>query len=614
MGLIKIIANNIEIDFVKETLSIKTVNNALSRDFKVAASSYPFLIVENLKTIKGLGTRDLSSVKKNKIIDVIVFEAGVKYKGELQILSFIKGFRKCNLKYSSSLLSIMNKKIADFMPVVSVIPGEGDPVPYSEETTGVLEGSENWQTYPLDFLDYNFPEVKWQFPTMNWINKFGIGLEASDEWFLYKNKINEYDIDGLILNTSEVVDYQVSIKNKNVVSPQVFLLSPLFYALQSIGFTAVGTALNSEFLKRALLLSTKDNLTVANYSNLFFPALSVGSGFYNANFFLNMIVDGTFTVNYRFEETYYTGSSTAHVFSIRYAGSIIFSYVFGPGMPSQIYEGSVEFEVTTEEETHQLLFQYSTHEAVMPPYALSLSNTNKKYYQMHPTIQLGRYVPDWTFGTYLNELQNLFNLEINPDDFSKKLIVDFNEETIATSIPYIDKKSLELVSYDPNPFNAFLLKYSNDEDEALWITTDSVEVFGVQTSNFSETLSSKFKYVSVTSSADLSEQLESRNGVGLMIYDPVEKPVISDNFLDQTLKMNGDKGIYMVYWKKWLKFLLNSSSVELSGYYTETEIRQIMRLKRIFIDHQEYLISQIESVEQQQDIFKIKFSLQSITF
>jgi len=633
MGLIKIIANNIELDFVKETLSIKTENNALSRDFKVSATSYPFLIVENKKAKQGLGTRDLASIKKKKIIEVVVFEGGNKYYGELQVLSYLSGFRKCNLKYSSIILSIMNKKISDFMPIVSVIPDEIDPVSFSEQSESNVAGSEYWKTYPLDFLDKNFPEVKWQFPTMKWMNKFGVGLEADDPWFLYNNSINEYNEEGLIENKFDIVSDVCTVENRNVVSPQIFLLAPAFYALQSLGFTLAGNFVNSEFIKRLPIYSSKNNLTetqpLKETENITLPPLALGTQyneaeefmyeFYYSHIVFSATVAGKYIFEYEIEEPEFSEIDDMiprKTFTLfLYNEPIFVVYHHLPGDPATTYKGKVIIDVSEEQIGYNIFVNYYTPVNTLPTYSIKKTIAYPiTYFQMHPTIQLGRYLPDWTFATYLNEMQNLFNLEINPDDFAKKLTINFNEETIANTATYVEKKSLIMTSYDPTPYNAFLLKYDNEEDEALWITTESVDVFGNQTSNFSENLNSKFKYIPVTYTADLSEDLDSKNGTGLMIYDPANKPYISADFLGQTLKMNGSKGIYQVYWKKWLRFLLNSSSVELTGPYTETEIRKILKLKRIFIDHQEYIISASEAVEMQQDIFKIKFSLQSITF
>ncbi|HSD07890.1 hypothetical protein [Flavobacterium sp.] len=633
MGLIKIIANNYELDYVKESLSIKTENNALTRDFKVSATTYPFLIIENKKTKLGLGTRDMASIKKKKIIEVVVFEGGNKYYGELQVLSYLNGFRKCNLKYSSIILSIMNKKISDFMPVVSVIPDEVDPVPYTEKTETNLPGSEYWKTYPLPFLDKKFPEAKWQFPTMKWMNKFGVNLEADDPWYLYNNSINEYDEEGLIENKFTIISDVCTVENRNVVSPQIFLLAPAFYALQSLGFTLAGNFVNSEFIKRLLFYSSKNNLTetqpVKSSENIVLPALALDSqysvegelmyNFYYTHKYIVATVAGRYIFEYEFEEPEYTsvdGMIDRKFFTLfLYNEPIHVVFNHFPGDPTNTYKGKVIIDVSEEQVGYNIFLNYYSPKNVFPAYTIKKTIVYPKtYYQMHPTIQLGRYLPDWTFGTYLNEMQNLFNLEINPDDFAKKLSINFNEETIINTATYVEKKSLMMTSYDPSPYNAFLLKYENDEDEALWITTETTELYIDQTSDFSQNLSSKFKYVPVTYTAELSDDLDSKSGTGLMIYDPASKPYISKDFLGQTLKMNGNKGICQVYWKKWIKFLLNSSSVELMGPYTETELQKILKLKRIFIDHQEYIISSLECTEAKQDIFKIKFNLQSITF
>jgi len=637
MSLLKIIANDTEIDFVKETLSIKTENNALSRDFKVSASNYPFLIIENDNTRKALGTRDIASIKKNKVIEVIVFEGGKKYYGELKILSYINGFRKCDLKYSSVILSIMNKKIAEFMPVVSVIPDELNPIPYSEKSPVPLEGSQHWKNYPVPFLDHNFPEVKWQFPTMKWLNKFGVDLEADDPWKAYRDHVNLYDENELVENYFTIVGDVCNVYNRNVPSPQIFILSPAFYALQSLGFTLSGNFINNEFIKRLLLYSNKNNLTETNVikdtTEEILPML-----------FSVPVYDDEHNV---IEILYYHGIKK---YAAAFAGSYIFEYnIFEPyfekapdsdgrvafnsfriyletdevkdlyvhwtGDPEKNYKGTVRIDISSEQVGSMIVMEYYCAFEDLPVHSIFLSSNYAQIYnQMHPTIELGRYLPDWTFGTYLNELQNLFNLEINIDDFAKKITIDFNEDTIENSSTYVVNKSLEMTSYEQTPYNAFLLKFDNDEDSAIWITTEGNAEFGSQTSNFLETLRSKFKNVPTTYTANLSEALDSKSGTGIMIYDPSKKPYISADFLGQTLAMNGSKGIYNVFWKIFLKFLLNSSPVELNGPFTETEKNKIIQEKRIFVDNQEYMIASTECKETQQDNFIIKFDLRSINF
>jgi hypothetical protein len=121
-----------------------------------------------------------------------------------------------------------------------------------------------------------------------------------------------------------------------------------------------------------------------------------------------------------------------------------------------------------------------------------------------------------------------------------------------------------------------------------------------------------FKIVPTTYTAVLSEELESKTGVGLMIYNPEGNPYISDEFSGQTLKMEGVGGIYDVFFKKWLKFRFNASAIEMEGPFSETEINKMQELKRLFIDNQEYIVSSFEYSETINQNFILKLSLLNV--
>lgn len=629
MSLIKIFANDIELDFVKESLSIKKENTALSRDFKVAHSTFPFLIIENLAAKQALGTRALASVNKIKTVEVTIFEGGKKYLGELQILSYLNGFRKCNLKYASELLSIMNSKISSFMPIVSVIPGETSPEPFTE-TNGAMQTpyahTTDWLTYPLGFINQGFPDVKWQFPTMEWKNKFGEALTADDDWFDYQGRINLFDDELTTFIENEYIDtsYEVlSVSNKNVPSPQVYLLAPLFYALASKGYAPLGDFYSNNFIKKLLIQSSKNNLTETSLVKLLhtftFPDAWVYDSFAHMDY-KKEIFTAPFTGEYTLE------------YSFTFAGpgssSPTLLYKFGYRLPYQssnriftvtdIATASVTItdSITVNLQAGSVEFYIHSKDSIMPTsFSVVLKkNFTKKWYQMNNTIQLGRYLPEWTFATYLNALQNTFNLDIKIDDFSKKMELNFNEEAIEVGQKQILNKSLSIKSYDQTPNNAFLLKYENDEDAALWITTDGAVTFGTQTSDFSENLSSKFKLVPHTYTANLSEDMDSKTGVGLMIYDHSNFPYTVKEYAGQNLNITGTGGVYEMYWKKWLKFRLNASQLEMSGPFTETELNKILELNRIFIDNQEYIIQDVQYSETLQNNFDVKFNLLSVNF
>ena len=230
MALIQIFSlEGVEIEYKKDSLSLKKENNSLSSDFKVPHSQFPFLVIENDVTKSVLGSSDITSIRKNKIVPVVILENGVRYYGELQQLTVLSKFRKCNLKYGSDIIPIVNKKIAEFMPSVSVIPGETSPVPFTEESTEEITGNQYWETYPVSMIGQIYPDVKFQFPTIYWLNKFGVGLESTDFWYAYQNHINNFGTNDLeetifLLNTGEVDGSEVTVVNKNVAVPHVFFI------------------------------------------------------------------------------------------------------------------------------------------------------------------------------------------------------------------------------------------------------------------------------------------------------------------------------------------------------------------------------------------------------
>ena len=90
-------------------------------------------------------------------------------------------------------------------------------------------------------------------------------------------------------------------------------------------------------------------------------------------------------------------------------------------------------------------------------------DTEKVFSELHPTIELGRYLPDWTVGNYLNYLKNQFNLDITIDDFKKDISLNLNEEITSNEECAIISQSLVMRSYDIAANSSFVLKYENDE-------------------------------------------------------------------------------------------------------------------------------------------------------
>jgi hypothetical protein len=639
MSLVRIFSTTgIEIEYKKDSLTLKKENNSLSSDFKVPHSSFPFLVIENDITKNILGPSDITSIRKNKIVPVVILENGVRYYGELQQLTVLPKFRKCNLKYGSDIIPIVNKKIAEFLPSVSVIPGETSPIPFTEESTELITGNEYWETFPVSIIGQIYPDVKFNFPTIYWLNKYGVGLESTDPWFAYQNHINNFGENELeetifLLNTGEVDGSEVTVVNKNVPVPHLFILTPLHYIFTSLGWKISGDFPTHELIKRLMLVPKRDNvsktmLAPAPVDILLSDELNLNSE--DNKYYASPISEYTITqtgrykINFNFEFPHAIADSFLQYYKVElyfkpigqwYRGLIYQTIRYNSGN-NVFVSGEIEHDFTS---LGIVRFMYRASKEILPiNYSLSLTyiGDEKEFSQMHPTIQLGRFAPDWSVGNYLNYLKNQFNLDITLDDFKKEITLNLNEEIVLNETPAIISQSLTMKSYDIAANSSFVLKYENDEDLALFIKQGEIVTYTNQDDDFTKKLESKFKtlprngYTSV-----LSEDIQDKEGVGLVIYDEATAPFTAENTENGfNLNISGEKGVYDTFFKRWLKFLLNASNCEVTGYFTETEISKINKAKAVYINNQRFRIIDVETTEASNNYQEVKMKLLSVNY
>ncbi|RZJ71064.1 hypothetical protein [Flavobacterium sp.] len=632
MSLIRIIANGVELDFVKETLTIKKEDNALITDFKVNYSVFPFLVIDNERTLTALGSRDLTSVHKKRVVPVTVLELGEKYYGELQVLSYMNGFRKCNLKYATELIGIMSKKIGSFMPTVSII-NDPTPEPYANEAATIVPGSAAWQFYPNSITPHIFPTVKWQIPSMNWKEKFGQFLKAEDDWYAFLDKINAYDDNGLVMNPYTETDTGRKFDNMNVVSPQVFLLSPLFYALQAKGFTMSGSFPNDKLIQRILMWSAADNMYKIRQPEAEIDLESIPwvDGDYGSNpandhwktYEYTTTRSGPHRFVFRATEPPCNTAVVAHSFLAgqkSYSATPVYPLTLGYEHyepTTETYEGSLEINVDADEIGIKIFIYYYRFKmpSAMPAdfaFRIEIGGYNNGYLP-HPTIDFSRYVPDWTVAEYINQLKNTFNLDITIDDLRKRMNIDYVEDFV----PLEDKvkllKSLFIESYEQVPYEAFVLKFSNNTDDGLYISRDGVSSYDSQSGDFVVMLENGFKSVPHSGlTAELSDAEESKDGVGLMLYNTTNKPQIASNYLGKKMVIEGAGGIHETFWKKTLRIRVFASRIEVSGPFTETELSKIRKTRKVYFDNQAYLVPALEYTETAQRNYMVKLTAESI--
>ena len=499
MSAIKIYVDSIEIDFVRSTLSLKKENNSFSKDFKVSHTTFPFLIIENDITKKALGPRDITSVIKTKTIACKVVELGVEYNGELQILSYLDGYRKSNLKYASAILPLLNTKIASYLPTVSVIPNESNPEPYSETSESELIGSENYPDFVRDQIFKVFPQASFQFPVVKFSNKFEGETGNGETWQSYSGNINNHTVNPATgLNTFTENSYQFNgvngtytVFNTNVNTPYLFLLTPLKAVFDSIGFKIKGNFTTNSFIRRLLMYSKNNNLTAVKLvpNKGYFSLAGLDWDFTFAEFphwykrsYLEINTAETYEIKFKLKTPHNGSNQLVKIFSRDVYGDRqqVMVRLITSSNQNDFYEGSYTYSMPAAEVGQSIAFEYFNSHKVDPSFfevSANVKDAERDYMQMHPTIDLKRYCPDWTVATYINELKKLFNLKVDSDDIKKEITLNFNETLTDTQTPHISNKSLKVNSFDASKHTSFILKYDNDLDEAIYITRTNQEAY-----------------------------------------------------------------------------------------------------------------------------------------
>lgn len=625
MRALRIFVNNIELDYERDDAKIRDENWSFFKDIKVKHSTRPIRIIENESAVAAMGNFTLHNAKKQKFFPCKVHQGAIIYNGVITQKEKIIGSRICDLKYGSEINAIMDQPISSFFPDYSVI-GEQVPQEYVEEADDEFNAQDAWDQTASDLAYKIYPEVKWQLPMIKYDDKYGIDLKSGDANYSYRRYLNHRDLDGLSRNTVFADLDTFSVYNTNAIAPKVFVLSPIFYAFQSINYSLSGDVVNSGLFKRMLLVSFNDNMTkivkrpTGDPQDITTPAWTqkgipgVLDGLFYQTYVketeFDFVQPGEYMVPYDFTMSF--PLSSPHFYGIQvYRGNILIAN-FGSYYPGQ-YKGELRFTVEEGQQDETFKFLFHSSQKVLPSsYSFGISEDlpDVDFYDFHPTVDFSRYIPDWTTADYLNNFAKMFNWKIDIDDVEKNISINFNIDHLLKGKPVDINKSLRVMPARNIDSESFVIKYENDEDRYQFAS-----LIGSQIDENTEILPTKFKYIPYKyGSHYLSETIEDRAGIGLVIYDPGNHPRTSESFNGVNLQIPGAGGIYETFWKPWIIFRLGSMGATLSGPFTHTELYQISKAKKIFVDNQCYMVKSVEYTENSIALFETDIEVQAVTF
>ncbi len=629
MRALRILVNNIELDHVREDMKIKEQNNSFSNSISVAHNTRPVRIVENKNAVAALGEFSIHAATKKRFFKCLVIRGAIRYNGILTQLDKIEGFRKCDLKYGSEINDVMDKKIASFIPDFNVKGWDFFPA-YTEESRGPHNAGQEWLEFDQTIRGKIYPEVKWQFPQLDYKEKFGTDLSPDDSHYDYRGKINKRYIGLLASNIFENTTEINTVSNQNVIAPQVFMLSPLYYAFNSIGYKLIGSIPSSQFFKRLLLLSFNDNMTKIVQSIKGIP-VDIDTPIWDRQLILGVLAypnftyiklqdivitsEGDFRVKYFFNMDF--PAEQKHIFGIQCYFDNDRKGSFHNDRKGE-YDGELNFSVSAAQVGQSVSIVFHSLLRILPTeYDIEVikNEPDLDFYDTHPTIDFSRYIPDWTTVEYLNNFQNLFNWKIEVDDVEKTVRIDQNGQDYLLNGPiHVIRKSLKIEGLNNIEAESYVLKYDNKDDDFQFISSDLIQD-NLEPNENTSVLETKFKYIPHRSgTSDLSKNLEDRAGVGLMIYDPSYEPNTSPEYQGLNLKITGDGGIFNTHWKAWTLFRLSALNLVLKGPFTQTELFQIGKTKKLYVDHQLYLVNSIEYEENSAALFETSIHVEAVTF
>lgn len=600
--------DGLELPISKESVKISDENNAFSDGFKVYHSKRPFLILESPVTEKALGSRYISSNDRKKEYNVKVQFLNETFDGVITVLGYLKKSRKSNIRFGSELLTITDSSIKDFFGTYYL----GDQIEYSETSNIILDQSfitqiENYENLEYPDVDFNFPSI------------FVKGITSENEDFnLSSDFLNQRNFitSEFVVNTlNNVYQNYYSVINSNSLVPMPYLMALIEKPLHSIGWALEGDFKEDDFNKKILIIPSVDNNTrlqinegiVINYED--FPGW-VEQGvppFKLINFELGDLILGTHILKITFNNIPYTSLGNVNLKIFRYNddGTVdnLFEDLNIVPHTNYNYETSFEFEVTDENKSETYYISYG-HPGRANPDETDIRIINeafeqKNFVQFHPTIELNRFIPDWTYLELLNNVKLLRNLTIDFDETRKRVVMNYNNSYIR-NYDYVDLSGypIEIIKDDNGSIISYLVNYANasnselDDNTKQFTNSFKILTHGAQTIN------------------STVEELEE-DGVPICIYE--QGPFVSKYFQGKSLSLEDENGsLFNLDWKTWIEFLENSSELEAVAYLPIDVIKQIQLKRKIYFNCIQFAVTKIDYEVSNKRLIEVKLYLRNI--
>lgn len=609
MKLISIFHQGIEIDYILESLTLKTDQTIFPDSLKFTASEFPFLIIENEKTETAFGKNNvILHTPQYFTIEVRTFNTITT--GELQILECFKGYRKANVRFASKLYSAGSSKIKEMGASVSVI-NEFPPRPFTEKYEGIPPNPIAYANYVKTTEEGAFPTQLWKAPFISFPTQFGEPKEG-DTWYNYAGGYNAVVEGEYVLNTNRNTAEGIVVDSRNVPTWCIYVLTPLLFKCARLGLSFPQELLADKFACSLAFLTKENNLTevynTQEKENIYlsqdpwtYLPGHPGRARWQKKIPLTKQDPGKYIFRYKFKAT--DDILNIEIGNRNWGKQIEFQDYLGT---EAYFENEFSFEISPNDAGWPVTIFFRSGKAqeiretdIEYMYVETLLSNSG--FMFHPTIEIGRYLPDWTFSEYLNQLRILFNIQFVESNNGTKLEVIYLDQHL-DEIDYVDLGSLYIDGYTKNEVVQLKFKFDNDIDAAhtysefefpIEITEEKVKEF-----------ESKFKQTKTP----LTKEEESKSGVGLVLINGASDDLTTS--VENTTITTAD--IFRRYYKKTASKYLQPNRLNVELNVTQIMLHNIETKKRVLINKLPYYVEAISKESSISSLITIKLDLMPI--
>ena len=611
--MIKIITKlGVEIPYIKETLSVKDVNNAFVDSFNLTHTEFPFVVLETPEVIEALGSSEINSFTSKKEIDITLVFGPKVYFGKLKVLEYLKNRRTCILKFGNEFINILDVKVADYMPKYYYRAEE----PYTETVASYYDQKDFVAAIEADIIK-GYPAIDYAAPILN-VGKF----YTAKEWDEFQQQFNQ-QFNGLLLNTREeiVSGFSYNVKNFNSFVPMPYLMALLKNPILNNGYKLAGTFVENSFNNKIIVvpdgLDNNTKLPVntgivdswgAVKRGTFFTFIMPYSDFGVGSHSVDFVVKGIKKAVSSFDTKIWVVRS----FNNDVQEEVLFSktdFEYN-AIDSADYSGSASFDVTEENIADSILYvNFYQHNDILPVEStikIKPEADETVLHLIHPTVDLSRFSPDWTLGKLINNLKNWQNLDVDFDETTKTLFINYNEEFLKSN-KHVDLSSeIVAITSKENSFkNKHNITYANSVDNV--VITEGIEVVNGAIKN--ETIITIENGFKILKSGVNSKDFLETKGVTLALYTGGIYTALEYN--SKTLSLSGANGIVNTYWKRWINFRQNSKKISAVAYLSSTVISRIKKDKKVYFDQRMYAFSSF-TTKSKNKLKKVTLELENI--